>query len=188
MRKIFTPENFGQENADAVIIGGGIIGVATAFWLSRAGMSTILVEMRDGLSTLTTTASIESFRAQFTEPAMAALAKESIEVWENFAQVTGLKGYEIDLHHGGYLFLTTEEQKVVDVKAAVEGYHKVGVTDSECLRPRRDPQALALAQPRGQSRRLPGQGRLVFRPRGDPGFCAGIRPCTILRAHAGTRN
>ena len=133
MRKILTPENFGQENADAVIIGGGIIGVATAFWLSRAGISTILVEMRDGLSTLTTTASIESFRAQFTEPAMADLAKESIEVWENFAQVTGLAGYEIDLHHGGYLFLTTEEQKVADMKAAVEGYHKVGVTDSECL-------------------------------------------------------
>ena len=74
MRKILTPDPFGTQSADAVIIGGGIIGVATAFWLSRAGMKTILVEMRDGLSTLTTTASIESFRAQFTEPAMATLA------------------------------------------------------------------------------------------------------------------
>ncbi len=133
MRKIFTPEPFNQETADAVVIGGGIIGVATAFWLSRAGLSTILVEMRDGLSTLTTTASIESFRAQFTEPAMAALAKESIAVWENFAQVTGLPGYKIDLHHGGYLFLTTEQDKVADIKAAVQGYHRVGVTDSEFL-------------------------------------------------------
>ncbi len=133
MRKILTPENFNQETADAVVIGGGIIGVATAFWLSRAGMSTILVEMRDGLSTLTTTASIESFRAQFTEPAMAALAKESIAVWENFAQVTGLEGYKIDLHHGGYLFLTTEAGMVADVQDTVKGYHKVGVTDSEYL-------------------------------------------------------
>ena len=116
MRKILTPDAFDQETADAVVIGGGIIGVATAFWLSRAGLSTILVEMRDGLSTLTTTASIESFRAQFTEPAMAALAKESIEVWENFAQITGLEGYKIDLHHGGYLFLTTEADKVADVQ------------------------------------------------------------------------
>lgn len=130
MRKIFTPESV-NETADAVVIGGGIIGVATAFWLSRAGLSTIVVEMRDGLSTLTTTASIESFRAQFTEPAMASLAKESIDVWENFAQVTGLEGYEIDLHHGGYLFLTTDEAKVADVKSAVGAYHKVGVTDSE---------------------------------------------------------
>ena len=133
MRKILTPDAFDQETADAVVIGGGIIGVATAFWLSRAGMSTILVEMRDGLSTLTTTASIESFRAQFTEPAMAALAKESIDVWENFAQTTGLEGYEIDLHHGGYLFLTTEVDMVAEVKATVEAYHKVGVTDSEYL-------------------------------------------------------
>ena len=133
MKKIFRPDEFNQKTADAVIIGGGIIGVATAFWLSRAGMTTILVEMRDGLSTLTTTASIESFRAQFTEPAMAALAKESIEVWENFAVVTGLENYEIDLHHGGYLFLTTEEEMVPVVKATVEGYHQVGVADSECL-------------------------------------------------------
>jgi len=133
MKKILTPEIFNEQTADAVVIGGGIIGVATAFWLSRAGISTILVEMRDGLSTLTTTASIESFRAQFTEPAMAALAKESIEVWENFAQVTGLEGYEIDLHHGGYLFLTTDEEKIADVRSTVDGYRKVGVTDSECL-------------------------------------------------------
>lgn len=133
MRKILTPDKFDRETADAVVIGGGIIGVATAFWLSRAGLSTILVEMRDGLSTLTTTASIESFRAQFTEPAMAALAKESIEVWENFADVTGLEGYAIDLHHGGYLFLTTEEAKVADFKATVAAYHQVGVTDSEYL-------------------------------------------------------
>jgi sarcosine oxidase, subunit beta len=133
MRKILTPEPFRTQSADAVIIGGGIIGVATAFWLSRAGMKTILVEMRDGLSTLTTTASIESFRAQFTEPAMAALAMESIQVWENFAQVTGLEGYEIDLHHGGYLFLTTNEATVADVRTTVDGYHKVGVADSEFL-------------------------------------------------------
>jgi sarcosine oxidase subunit beta len=130
MRKILTPESI-DETADAVVIGGGIIGVATAFWLSRAGMSVVVVEMRDGLSTLTTTASIESFRAQFTEPAMASLARESIAVWENFAEVIGLAGYEIDLHHGGYLFLTAEENQVTAVRQAVAGYHAVGVTDSE---------------------------------------------------------
>jgi sarcosine oxidase, subunit beta len=130
MRRILTPDTI-NESADAVIIGGGIIGVATAFWLSRAGLATVVVEMRDGLSTLTTTASIESFRAQFTEPAMAALACESIAVWENFAEVTGLEGYAIDLHHGGYLFLTAAEEKIAAVKQAVAGYHAVGVTDSE---------------------------------------------------------
>ena len=132
MRKILTPDTV-DKTADAVVIGGGIIGTATAFWLSRAGLYTIVLEMRDGLSTLTTTASIESFRAQFTEPAMAALARESIEVWENFAEVTGLDGYEIDLHHGGYMFCTTEAEKVPLIQETVDGYHAVGVTDSEFL-------------------------------------------------------
>jgi sarcosine oxidase subunit beta len=34
-----------------VVIGDGIVGAATAFWLSRAGVDVVLVEMRDGLST-----------------------------------------------------------------------------------------------------------------------------------------
>ena len=60
MGRIFTPaaDTF-PTTADAVVIGGGIVGVATAFWLSRAGLDTVLVEMRDGLSTLTTPNSIE---------------------------------------------------------------------------------------------------------------------------------
>ena len=132
MQRLIAPETI-NETADVVVIGGGIIGTATAFWLSRAGLKTVVLEMRDGLSTLTTTASIESFRAQFTEPAMADLARESIQVWENFGEVTGLKGYEIDLHHGGYLFLTTDEDKVTDVKATVAAYHQVGVADAEYL-------------------------------------------------------
>ena len=132
MQKLITPESI-NETADVVVIGGGIIGVATSFWLSRAGLSTVVVEMRDGLSTLTTTASIESYRAQFVEPAMAALALESIKVWENFAEVTGLEGYSIDLHQGGYLFVTENEDKIGDIEEAVKGYHAVGVTDSEFL-------------------------------------------------------
>jgi sarcosine oxidase subunit beta len=132
--RIFTPntEDF-PATADAVVIGGGIVGVATAFWLSRAGLDTVLVEMRDGLSTLTTPNSIECFRAQFTEPPMAELALPSIEVFENFAEVIGIPGYDISLSHQGYLFVTDEEKLVDDLKAAVEQHRRLGVVDSEFL-------------------------------------------------------
>jgi sarcosine oxidase subunit beta len=119
--------------ADAVVIGGGIVGVATAFWLSRAGVDTVLVEMRDGLSTLTTPESIESFRAQFTEPAMSELAQQGIDVFENFADVIGIPGYDIDIHHQGYLFVTEDPAMTDEVKQAVETHHRLGVTDSEFL-------------------------------------------------------
>ena len=100
MGRLFIPddESF-PRTAEVVVIGGGIVGVATAFWLSRVGLDTVLVEMRDGLSTLTTPNSVECFRAQFTEPPMADLAKASIEIFENFAEVIGMPGYDISLHH-----------------------------------------------------------------------------------------
>ena len=119
--------------ADAVVIGGGIVGVATAFWLSRAGLETVLVEMRDGLSTLTTPNSIECFRAQFTEPPMAELALPSIEVFEHFADVVGIPDYDISLRHQGYLFVTDDEDQLDELKAAVANHRSLGVTDSEYL-------------------------------------------------------
>jgi sarcosine oxidase subunit beta len=134
MGKIYVPtaEAF-PARADAVVIGGGIVGVATAFWLSRAGLDTVLVEMRDGLSTLTTPNSIECFRAQFTEPAMAELVLPSIDVLENFSDVIGIPGYDISIRHQGYLFVTDDASMVDDLKAAVETHRYLGVTDSEFL-------------------------------------------------------
>ncbi|MEJ2558291.1 MAG: FAD-dependent oxidoreductase [Anaerolineae bacterium] len=134
MGHVFVPtdETF-PKTAEAVVIGGGIVGVATAFWLSRAGLDTVLVEMRDGLSTLTTPNSVECFRAQFTEPPMAALAQASIEIFESFAETVGIPGYDISLHHRGYLFITDDHEMVSELKKAVETHHGLGVTDSEFL-------------------------------------------------------
>ncbi|RLF59325.1 MAG: hypothetical protein DRN37_03975, partial [Thermoplasmata archaeon] len=132
MRKIFVPETK-DRTADAVVIGGGIVGTATAFWLSKAGLDTILVEARDGLSTLTTAASAECFRAQFTEPALAPLARKSIEFFEHFAENVGIPGWDIGLHQQGYLFVTDDESMIPDLEAALTQYHKLGVTDVELL-------------------------------------------------------
>jgi sarcosine oxidase subunit beta len=121
------------KSCDAVVIGGGIVGVATAFWLSRSGLDTVLLEMRQGLSTLTTPNSVECFRAQFTEPAMASIARRSIHIFENFADVVGLPGFDISLHHAGYLFVTDKIDLIDQLKKAVDQHHKLGVDDSEFL-------------------------------------------------------
>jgi sarcosine oxidase subunit beta len=127
-----TGETF-PRTADVVVIGGGIVGTATAFWLSKAGLDTVVLERRDGLSTLTTSKSAECFRAQFTEPAMVALARPSIELFENFAEVIGIPGYNIAIHQQGYLFVTSDPAMVGELKTAVETYHRLGVEDAEFL-------------------------------------------------------
>jgi len=133
MGKIFKPTEIDFGKTGAVVVGGGIVGTATAFWLSRSGLDVVLVEMRDGLSTLTTPASAECFRAQFAEPAMAALAIPSIEMFEHFDDVIGIPGYSISIKQQGYLFITDDPALVDDLKENVEQQHKLGVTDSEFL-------------------------------------------------------
>ncbi len=133
MGRIYIPKEEDFNRADVVVIGGGIVGTATAFWLSKAGLDVILIEMRDGLSTLTTPASAECFRAQFTEPAMSELAKPSIKMFENFDEVIGIPGYDISIRQQGYLFLTDNPGMVKDLQDNVKQVHKLGVTDSEFL-------------------------------------------------------
>ena len=133
MGKIFTPGDNDFGKTDAVVIGGGIVGTATAFWLSRAGWDVVVVEMRDGLSTLTTPASAECFRAQFAEPAMAALAIPSIEMFEHFDEIIEIPDYSISIKQQGYLFLTDDRETVDDLRENVIQQHQLGVTDSEFL-------------------------------------------------------
>jgi sarcosine oxidase subunit beta len=134
MGKIIVPDASefpGQ--ADVVIIGGGVLGAATAFHASRAGLQTVVLEMRDGLGTLTTAASEECCRAQFSEPENVAMMKASIEVFENFPEVIGIPGYDISLHQQGYLFYTDDAEGPETLRAQVEHQQSIGLDDVEFL-------------------------------------------------------
>ncbi len=119
--------------ADVVIVGGGIIGVATAFWASRAGLRVACLERRQGLGTLTTAASEECFRAQFVEPENIRMMKASIEFFERFAEMTGLSGCDIGLRQRGYLFLSGDEEGPAWLRARVDLQRRCGLDDVEWL-------------------------------------------------------
>lgn len=133
MSDIQIPTDFGTITADAVVVGGGIVGTATAFWLSRAGMKTVLVEKRDGLSSLTTAASAECFRTQFTEQAMADIALPSVEMFENFNDVIKRSDIDIHLTQRGYLFVTDLESQIPDLEKAIQQYEQCGAKGSELI-------------------------------------------------------
>jgi len=119
--------------ADVVIVGGGIIGVASAFYLGQTGLDVVVLEQADALATLTTSASAECFRAQFSEPENVAMMQASIAVFEHFAEVVGIPGYDIGIHQQGYLFITDTEEGAAELKARVAHQQSMGLADVEYL-------------------------------------------------------
>jgi sarcosine oxidase subunit beta len=103
---------------DLVIIGGG-----TAFWASRAGLDVVLLEKRDTLCALTTQASAEAVRCQFDEPENVEMMKASMDVFEHFAEIIGIPGYDIVFCQQGYLFITSTENGPQTLKDRVLRQH-----------------------------------------------------------------
>ena len=118
---------------DALIIGGGIVGAASAFFLARAGLRCAIVERLPALARLTTARSMEAMRAQFVEPENVAMMRESIAFYQHFAEHTGLADYDIGVHQQGYLFLTTDDNGPQRFSQRVAAQHALGLSDVELL-------------------------------------------------------
>ncbi len=121
------------KSCDLVVVGGGVVGAATAFYAARAGLDTVLVERRPALCTLTTPASTGAFRLQFDNFEELELVRESVDVFLNFAEVTGQDTYDLGVTQQGYLFATTDEGRAQWQKELVAQQHEWGQTDVEVL-------------------------------------------------------
>lgn len=119
--------------ADLVIVGGGIIGAATAFFAVRAGLRAVVIERRPALATLTTPASTGAFRLQFDNPDEIAIVREGVELFDAFAERTGLDGWDLAVRHGGYLFASLTDATIDRSRRLVERQRGWGLTDVELL-------------------------------------------------------
>ncbi len=119
--------------ARILIIGGGIIGVASAYFLGRAGFQVDVLEREPTLGALTTAASLQAVRAQFADPVNIAFMKESLGFYETFADQLDLPGHAIDFHQQGYLFVTSDEAAAARQRARVAFQHAHGLDDVEYL-------------------------------------------------------
>ena len=119
--------------ADLVVVGAGIVGAATAFYASRAGLDVVVLEARADVATLTTPASTGAFRLQFDNREEWELVRESVGVFERFAEVTGQDHHLPGIERNGYLFCTTAPERAAAQAELVERQHSWGQEDIERL-------------------------------------------------------
>lgn len=114
----------------AVIIGGGIIGLASAYYLRQRGVDVTVLE-KSSIGSGSTDRANGGIRAQFSSPVSAALSKESIEVWDRFEVEFDT---DIEYRRPGYLFLARNESTAEQFRENVRKQNELGV-DSEYLTP-----------------------------------------------------
>ncbi len=114
-----------MQTADIVIVGGGCMGAATAYYLTReAGLSVVLVERDTQLGTGSTGRNAGGVRHQFSDPANIALSRESIALFERFEDEVG---HPIDFWQDGYLFLLSSPGSVAAFEKSVALQRSLGL-------------------------------------------------------------
>ena len=110
--------------ASVVVVGGGVMGVSTAFHLAEAGVRDVLLLDGGALGGGSTCRAAGGVRAMFSDEVNVELGRRSLDA---FARFGDRPGQEIDLHRVGYLFLLDRPEHVRAMSDAVELQNALGV-------------------------------------------------------------
>jgi sarcosine oxidase subunit beta len=102
-------------NYDVIIIGAGSIGAPAAFYLSRAGLKTLILDRFPSVGQSSNKKAIGGIRATHSDPAKIRLCQRSIE---NFSTWKEEYGNDIEWFKGGYsfpVFAERDEQILKDL-------------------------------------------------------------------------
>jgi glycine/D-amino acid oxidase-like deaminating enzyme len=95
-------------SADVVVIGGGIIGVFTAYYLAQRGVSVALVE-KGRIGAEQSSRNWGWCRQQNRDARELPMATKSLDLWERFAADTG---EDTGFHRCGLLYLSNDEAEI----------------------------------------------------------------------------
>lgn len=111
---------------DVVIVGAGIVGMATAYYLSQKNLAVAVVE-RKYIGSGSTTRCIGGIRQQFSTPTAIRLMKENLAL---FAAMEEEFGHSVEFYRGGYLFLAHTPEMVEVFKKNIDIQKREGVNVS----------------------------------------------------------
>jgi sarcosine oxidase, subunit beta len=109
---------------DVIIIGGGIIGLSTAYYLARRHAGKVLVLEKYRLGEGSTGLCAGGIRAQFSTEINIHFSLESLTVYERFEEEFG---NDIGFKRYGYLFIATNPGELAQFRANCELQKSLGV-------------------------------------------------------------
>jgi sarcosine oxidase subunit beta len=115
-----------KKTADAVVIGGGMMGMATAYYLKKLGVKNVTLLEKNTAASGSTGRCAASFRAQWGGPLNITLGKACIDRFEHLTEHLGLD-LDIQLYQNGYLLVAYTETQFEQFKKNVELQNSMGV-------------------------------------------------------------
>src|SRR5438094_8922026 len=115
-----------RDAADAVVVGGGVVGCSIAYHLARRGATVVLVE-RDTLGSQSTGHCAGGVRRQFSSSTNVVMQQLSVQLLAGLEAETGV---DPEFRHIGYLFVLTSDRQVEDFRRFLPMCHETGVTDA----------------------------------------------------------
>jgi sarcosine oxidase subunit beta len=155
--------------ARVVIIGGGAMGVSSAYALAAAGVTDVVLIDQGPLGSGSTSKAAGGVRAQFSDRVNIELAARSLETFQTF---TERFGQEIDLHQVGYVFLLDSPEAVAEFEKNVAVQNDLGVP-SRVITPREAQRLSPL---------ISTDGLLAAAYSPDDGYCT---PESVVMGYAG---
>ncbi len=113
-----------------VVIGGGAVGLATAFFLSERGVKDVTVLEADYVASASSGLSVGIIETQYMKPLDIRLRVRAMEFFKRLERDHGL-----DVVRNGYLRLARDEASLLAAEKSVEIQKELGVTDATFLGP-----------------------------------------------------
>ncbi len=95
-----------RDTADAVVIGGGVMGTSIAFQLARQKFGKVVLLEREAIASGTSGKSSALIRMHYSNTSTIQMAWRSLEIFENFEEVT--QGGQPGFRQPGYLVFANE--------------------------------------------------------------------------------
>jgi sarcosine oxidase subunit beta len=119
-----------MERFGTVVIGGGIVGAAVAYYLTEEGEQDILLVEQDQLASGSTGGSFGGVRQQFSTPLEIELSRRGLEFWR-----TAERRFEspVPFSECGYLFVSGQPEIMRRLADAARLQDEMGLTDVHVL-------------------------------------------------------